>query len=534
MKFEGLAAIGSAALWVKVLAMWLLRYRLTLLLIALPTGFACNGDNLTVPGTGTLEVTTSTTGAEPDPDGYTVQLDADQPRAIGVTASLQSSELSPGNHSVLLGAIAPNCSVAGDNPRTANITAGEITPVAFQVTCTAITGDLHITMAATGVFGDSNGYTVLVDGTDRGKVVWNGNIVLTGIAAGSHSLGVADIAEHCHVDGENPRMVEVPAGTTTDVTFNTTCAASSAIAFVSNGPGLLAIFLVNPDGSGLTNLTDGSVPAWSPDKTRIAFFGFGVEVIGVDGSGRARLTEDLTQELKQRILPDPLQWSPDGTTIAFTVDASALGEGCCPVDMWLARADGGGTRKLVADGSAPSWSPDGRRIAFTSSRDGNDEIYVINSDGSGLTRLTERPDFRDLSPRWSPDGTRIVFETQVISTSFDIAIMNADGTGLMNLTGGRASEGRPVWLGNGARIGFQADGQIGLMNPDGSGRTIVTNVEGMHSQVAWSRDGSQVAFVKNDPAGQLVDPELYVINANGTGLRNISNRPTTYEMMPDW
>jgi Tol biopolymer transport system component len=526
---------GSAAPRVKVLAMRLLRYRLALLLVALPTSFACHGDGLVVPDTGTLEVTTSTTGTAPDPDGYTVQLDAEQPRAIAVTGSLQSSELSPGHHSVLLGGIAPNCSVADENPRTVNVTAGEISPISFEVTCTAVTGNLRITMAATGVFGDPNGYTVLVDGTDRGKVAWNSSIVLKGIAAASHSLGLADIAEHCHVDGENPRMVEVQAGISTDVTFNTNCAATPVIAFVSNGPGLLAILLMNADGSGVRTLTDGSVPTWSPDKTRIAFFAFGIEVIGIDGSGRMRLTEDLTQELRQRILPDPLQWSPDGTTIAFTVDASALGEGCCPVDLWLARADGGGTRMLVADGSSPSWSPDGLRIAFTSSRDGNDEIYVINSDGSGLKRLTERPGFRDLAPRWSPDGTTLVFETQVISTSFEIAIMDADGTGLMNLTGGRASEGSPVWLGNGAKIGFEADGQIGLMNPDGSGRTIVTDVEGMHfNQVAWSPDGSQVAFVKNDPAGALLDPELYVIKADGTGLRNISNRPTTYEMMPDW
>ena len=75
-------------------------------------------------------------------------------------------------------------------------------------------------------------------------------------------------------------------------------------------------------------------------------------------------------------------------------------------------ADGSEQRKLAplstaGDGSY-AWSPDGRRIAFVSYRDGNDEVYVINVDGSGLRNLTRNP-ARDVDPKWSPDGRKIGF-----------------------------------------------------------------------------------------------------------------------------
>ena len=85
------------------------------------------------------------------------------------------------------------------------------------------------------------------------------------------------------------------------------------------------------------------------------------------------------------------------------------------------------------DGSF-SWSPDGRRIAFVSDRDGNDEVYVINVDGSGLRNLTRNP-ARDGHPAWSSDGRTIGFVSNR-GGNRDIYVMNADGSGQRNLTRG--------------------------------------------------------------------------------------------------
>ncbi len=88
--------------------------------------------------------------------------------------------------------------------------------------------------------------------------------------------------------------------------------------------------------------------------------------------------------------------------------------------------------------SCPNWSPDGTEIAFTSNRDGNDEIYVMNADGSNQTRLTYN-DAYDGMPAWSPDGTRIAFESRRDSNGSAIYVMNADGSNQTQLTK------RPWW-----------------------------------------------------------------------------------------
>ncbi len=74
-------------------------------------------------------------------------------------------------------------------------------------------------------------------------------------------------------------------------------------------------------------------------------------------------------------------------------------------------------------GSGPDWSPDGRRIAFDSDRDGNFEVYAMNADGSGVTRLTVR-DAHDVGPAWSPDGRRIAFHSNREDGNWDIYVMN--------------------------------------------------------------------------------------------------------------
>ena len=105
--------------------------------------------------------------------------------------------------------------------------------------------------------------------------------------------------------------------------------------------------------------------------------------------------------------------SPDGRKVAFSVADPSNGDNW---DIYVINVDGTGLTNLTNhpefDGWRPAWSPDGSQIAFFSTRDDpdNDEVYVMNADGSNVRRLTDNP-ADDAIATWSPDGTRIAWET---------------------------------------------------------------------------------------------------------------------------
>src|SRR5918992_45841 len=168
------------------------------------------------------------------------------------------------------------------------------------------------------------------------------------------------------------------------------------IAFDSDRDGNSNIYVMNADGSGLIQLThepaDDSNPSWSPDGTKIAFNSdrdsteedFENQEIYVmnagDGSNQTRLTNSPTWDSLPR-------WSPDGTKIAFYSERDVNG------NIYVMNAgDGSNQTRLTyneVQDSGPSWSPNGTKIAFASAKDANLEIYVMNAaDGSGQMRLT--------------------------------------------------------------------------------------------------------------------------------------------------
>src|SRR5256885_2268218 len=120
------------------------------------------------PTTGTLNVTTTTTGADVDPDGYTVTVDGTNSASIADNGSQSFANLASGSHSVTLSGVAANCTVSGGTSQTANVPAGGSASVAFQVSCAAVvtTGTLNVTTTTTGASLDPDGYTVTVDGTN--------------------------------------------------------------------------------------------------------------------------------------------------------------------------------------------------------------------------------------------------------------------------------------------------------------------------------------------------------------------------------
>src|SRR5712691_6565020 len=118
------------------------------------------------PTTGDLTVTTSTSGASPDPDGYTFAVDGGSGQAIGINASVTVNGLTAGSHTVVLSGIAGNCTVSGGTSRTVTVIAGQAVTATFTVSCPTpppTTGDLTVTTTTSGASPDPDGYSFAVD-----------------------------------------------------------------------------------------------------------------------------------------------------------------------------------------------------------------------------------------------------------------------------------------------------------------------------------------------------------------------------------
>ena len=202
------------------------------------------GSELTAPTTGAIEVTTSTSGAEPDPDGYTLTLDDVEVRPIGVAASAMLADLAPGVHRIGLTGVSPHCTVSGGNPRTVAVAAGETAAEAIAVVCAPppATGGVSVTTSTSGAASDPDGYSVTVDGDAGRPIAVNGNVTVTDIEAGDHLVGLAGVAANCTVAGENPRTAAVVAGAVVAVDFGVACAVpppasgTVTVTTVTSGP----------------------------------------------------------------------------------------------------------------------------------------------------------------------------------------------------------------------------------------------------------------------------------------------------------
>ena len=272
-------------------------------------------------------------------------------------------------------------------------------------------------------------------------------------------------------------------------------ADNGKIAFGSERDGNHEVYVMNPDGTDETNLTNN--PAI-----------------------------DMTPE-----------WSPDGTRIAFASDRDGF-----PVllDIFVMNADGTSPINLTNSTNtdlAPSWSPDGTKIAFHTFRDAGiglqSEIYVMDADGSNQVNLTQNAAI-DVFPKWSPDGTKIAFMRQVpFSSDAEIFVMSATGANQTNITNNPAADGSASWSPDGSKIAFGSSrddnfGEVYVMNADGSGVVRLTT-EGGNGEPAWSPDGTKIVFA-TDRDGDL---QIYAMNADGSNQVSLT-APPGRNSLPHW
>lgn len=404
--------------------------------------------------TGFIQISAATTGADLDPDGYTVMMDGRFGSSIGINGVTTLPDVPTGGHQVQLSARANNCSVAGDNPVNVSVTAGATAQVSFEVVCTA-------------------------------AAVWEGRIALLSDQGPFSDWGnpwymyVMDdsVSNLTKVD---PSDVEIPFPYRDGPQLSPD---GIRIAFLSHGD----IWLLDLDGSGLVNLTShGEVhhsPAWSPDGSRIALDSWrdgnkGIDVMNADGSGAFRVSEGVGR-------PD---WSPDGSRVAFETESGEIG---------AANADGSGFEILIdPPGGArhPRWSPDGSRVVFEM---GSGEIGAVYADGSGFETLIALAGYAT-RPQWSPDGSEIAFLRELPSCSAPCVIAIADSAGEVTVEVHDFKDTEDfhlifpfAWSPDGSKLAFSVRwfllDRIYMINSDGTNLVPVTDDRANHIIGSWVR-----------------------------------------------
>jgi len=317
------------------------------------------------------------------------------------------------------------------------------------------------------------------------------------------------------------------------------------IAFVSDRDVAADIHVIRPDGTGLFNLSKNrsateNKPSWSKDGTKLVFVSDRdgnreIYTMKSDGTAQTRVTNN-------EALDDDPSWSPDGAKITF-MSRRDIGLG---QQIYVANPDGTGVTRLTSSRAShwfPMYSPAGGKILYGSGRGdepsigGNNlEVLVANADGSGEISLSNNP-AQEFDHAWSPDGTKVAFRSSR-DGNFEIYVADADGKNPKNLSNHPATDGTPVWSPDGRKIAFTSnrDGsdsmkrEVYLMNADGSGQVNVSShAAGDDTSPAWSPDSTRIAFVSKRDGNS----EIYVVRADGTGLKRISNDPGE-DIAPTW
>src|SRR5436190_2231826 len=568
-----------------------MRTRLAVVALAAALSTAC-GEGPLVPTTGAIRIALTTTGADPDADGYAVTLDGTAPRTVGVNATLVLRDLGTGSHSVALAGLAANCTASGENPRGVTVRAGDTVQVAFAVVCVAVTGTIEITAATSGADVDPDGYTVQVDAGTAQTLAVTGTIRFEGLQAGSHTVTLAGAATNCPVAADNPRTVSVTTGAvkrdTARTTFQVTCGAATGSIQVTAATAGIDLdpngYAVQVDGTSLRQLLGAGTATFdglaggdhsvvlSGAAGNCTVAGDNPRTLHVITGGAARDTARtlfqvtcvaVTGSIEVKATTSGVDFTPNGYSVlidvgslaplpvngATTVGGLTAGDhtvrlvgpaGNCTIAGDNPRAvhvTTGGVTRDTARTTFDVTCVAVEKIAFQSKTSVDvATIAVAYADGSNTVTLAT-----GTGPSWSPDGAKIAFAAidyycdyyyyGCYYYSVGLAVMNADGSGRVLLTN-EASDAQPTWSPDGTKIAFisSRSGRSGVYVMNAGVPTLLTDAPQAVSKPAWSPDGTRLAFTCVVDSG---NSDICVINANGTGFTRLTSDPGQ-DALPAW
>jgi Tol biopolymer transport system component len=205
-------------------------------------------------------------------------------------------------------------------------------------------------------------------------------------------------------------------------------------------------------------------------------------------------------------------------------------------EIWVMNPDGTDRHNLTRHDGAkisdidPRWSPDGRQIVYGSDPSGSLQIWIMNANGSSPRALTTLPG-RNRYPAFTADGKQIVFQS-FNAGNFEILRMNTDGSEVTNLTNDPGVDWAPATSPRGKKIVFTRerdnDGDLYIWSPD-KPLVRLTNTTGYDYYANWSPNGNDLVFVREDTSGGT---DLYLAHSDGTGERRLTTSPSRVEYFP--
>jgi hypothetical protein len=196
-----------------------------LMLACAAASFGCGGSATDTDSDGRIEITVTTSGADPQAEEYLLTLDGARPLAVRPNGSTIYDAVPEGPHVVHLFALADNCAVSGSSsPRSVNVLGGGVAEITFSVVCSSpITGGFHIVVSSTGTETDDDGYQLSVAGTPLRAIDINADEIYQGLDPGMHLVTLKDVADFCEVAGGNPQPYTVVPGKTVRVAIRVAC-----------------------------------------------------------------------------------------------------------------------------------------------------------------------------------------------------------------------------------------------------------------------------------------------------------------------